>query len=377
MVIDIIGGGVGGLTVAIALGQKGFDVRVYEQTEVLKPVGAGIILANNAMQVYEKLGLRETIAQQGSHISSMNIVNPDLKPFSKIDLTWFEKKYQVKSIAIHRGRLQEILLDQLKPSQIHLNHKLTEIKNDSNELQLVFNNSQEVASDMLIGADGINSIVRQLMPMKYTIRKANQFCWRGIADFDLPISYQGELNEAWGKGNRFGFVQIAPKKTYWYALKSFNSTMGKRIGEELSTNFGTYNSLVNEVIASTPTSQIHTAEIMDLKPNSNWFSQNMCLLGDAAHATTPNMGQGACQAIEDAYVIARCMEKYGVNHAFKYYQKLRMTKANMIVSRSWTLGKLAHLHNPFFIGLRNLIMKSTPNFLNRKQTDKIFQLADL
>lgn len=114
MKIDIISAGRGGLTTAIALEQKGISVRIFAQTDEIKPVGAGIILANNAMQVYDKLGLKEVIEQHGNPISTMNMTKKNLDPLSKMDLTYFERKHKTKNIAIHRGTLQQILIDQLK-----------------------------------------------------------------------------------------------------------------------------------------------------------------------------------------------------------------------------------------------------------------------
>lgn len=105
MNIDIIGAGIGGLTTAIALEQKGINTRIFEQAEQIKPIGAGIILANNAMQVYEKLGLRKEIEENGNPISSMNITKSNLNPLSRIDLTYFEQKYKTKNIAIHRPHI--------------------------------------------------------------------------------------------------------------------------------------------------------------------------------------------------------------------------------------------------------------------------------
>lgn len=221
MTIDIIGAGIGGLTTAIALEQKGFNVRVFEQAEYIKPVGAGIILANNAMQIYEKLGLRNKIEANGNRISSMNITRANLTPLSKVDLSYFEEKYQVKNIAVHRGTLQQLLVGKLKTTPIKLNHRLVEVKHVDKGYELVFDNGEKVQSAVLIGADGINSNVRKHLFSTGTIRNAKQICWRGVTDFKLPAEYQNELNEAWGKTGRFGFVQIAENKVYWYALKAF------------------------------------------------------------------------------------------------------------------------------------------------------------
>ncbi len=132
MNIDIIGAGIGGLTTAIALEQKGIKTRIFEQAKKMKPVGAGIILANNAMQVYEKSGLRNVIEENGNPIFSMNITNSNLIPLSKIDLAYFEQKHGTKNIAIHRGKLQQILIDKLKSTKINNNHKLTSIVENKN-----------------------------------------------------------------------------------------------------------------------------------------------------------------------------------------------------------------------------------------------------
>ena len=198
-----------------------------------------------------------------------------------------------------------------------------------------------------------------------------------MTSFDLASQYKNELNEAWGKGDRFGFVQIAPHKVYWYALKSFKKSPEELQIEDIEHYFDKYSPLIKDIIRSTKKSNIHRAEIEDLTPMNKWYSENICLLGDAAHATTPNMGQGACQAIEDAYVLSECLDKLPVNEAFKQYNSLRLQKAKRVVNTSWTLGKMAHLSNPLLVSLRNISMQMTPQFLNRKQSEYIFELVKL
>lgn len=377
MNIDIIGAGIGGLTTAIALEQKGIKTRIFEQAEQIKEVGAGIILANNAMQVYEKLGLRKVIEENGNPISSMNITKSNLKPLSKIDLTYFEQKHNTKNIAIHRGKLQQILIDKLKSTEINLDHKLTSIVKNENGYNLNFENGNKIQSSTVVGADGLKSIVRQNIFPKNTIRKANQICWRGITECELPVNFRNELNEAWGKSERFGFVQIAENKVYWYALKSFKRNANEFSVNNLEQYFGDYSSVIKNIIKSTKKEHINTAEISDLNPTSIWFEENVCLIGDSAHATTPNMGQGACQAIEDAYVLSECLHKYEIAKAFSEYQKLRLPKAHQVVKTSWLVGKMAHISNPILIGLRNQLLRLTPASVNRKQNEQIFQLAKI
>lgn len=377
MTIDIIGAGIGGLATAIALEKKGYSTRIFEQAKAIKPVGAGIILANNAMQVFEKLGLRIKIEQHGNPISSMNITKANLKPLSKVDLSFFEQKYQVKNIAIHRGTLQQILIKALKNSSLHLNHRLDKLEVDQQTSLLSFKNGKQIQSSMLIGADGIHSVVRQHLFPKNEIRNAKQICWRGISQFNLPPEYRNELNEAWGKEDRFGFVQIAKDKVYWYALKSFKERSKEFQVKDLENYFAQYNPLVQQLILNTAKTQIHTAEMTDLKPNHHWYKGNICLIGDAAHAMTPNMGQGACQSIVDAYLLANCMDKYKSPEAFAVFQKLRLPNVHKVVKTSWMIGKMAHLSNPFLRAIRNQLMKWTPSSVSRKQSEQIFQLPNL
>lgn len=375
--IDIIGAGIGGLTTAIALQKKGFNIRIFEQADKVKPIGAGIILASNAMQVYEKLGLRNKIEKRGNIISSMNITKPDLKSLSKIDLKYFENIHKVKNIAIHRGVLQQILIEKLQTTEISLNHKLKNIHKTDKGYLLIFDNDTTYKSSILLGADGLNSTVRQELFPKSTIRNAKQICWRGITEFSLPLKFKNELNEAWGKSERFGFVQIAKNKVYWYALKSFKNNSNLFSVEKISDYFNEFHPIIREIIGKTSKERINTAEISDLKPSEFWHQENVCLIGDAAHATTPNMGQGACQAIEDAFVLSECIGKYEINEAFERFQKIRMTKAHQIVKTSWLVGKIAHISNPILIKLRNQMMRLTPSSINRKQSERIFQLSNI
>lgn len=289
--IDIIGAGIAGLTMAIALEQKGFKTRVFEQTESIKPLGAGIILANNAMQVYKALGIQKTIEEKGNYISSLNITNTNLKALSKINLSSFEHKFGVKNIAIHRGVLQQILINQLPSYSLKLNHKLEKITKTLNGHTLDFKTGQTIQSSTLIAADVLNSIVRQQLFSKTNIRNAKQICWRGTTDYSLPIKYQHELNEAWGKSDRFDFVQIAKNKVYWYALKSYKINKEELDLNNIKNYFSEYSTIIQDIISSNNKEQIHTADISDLNSINHWYKENVCLIGDAAHAMTPIWGR--------------------------------------------------------------------------------------
>ena len=376
MHIHIIGAGIGGLTTSLALQQNGIKTTIYEQAKAIKSVGAGIILANNAMQVYQKLGLKKEIEKLGNPIHAFQIVDANLKTISAVDLTYFEQKNGVQNIAIHRAKLQALLVDKVGLENIRLGKQLKTIDLNENPT-LTFDDSSTEKVSTVIGADGIHSNVRKNVFPTIKIRKARQICWRGLTDFELPKKYISELTEAWGRGDRFGFVQIAPQKVYWYALKSYANDPTEFPDNNILNYFSNYNPLVKEIIQSTKLSDIFKNEITDLKPTKTWYTKNICLIGDAIHAATPNMGQGACQAIEDAYVLATCLSKYPIEEAFSQFQKLRLSKAHMVVNASWSLGKVAHLQNDYLIKLRNGLMKMTPESMSRRQSAMIFKLNEV
>lgn len=373
MCLNIIGAGIGGLTIAIALEQLGYNVTIYEQAKSLKPVGAGIILANNAMQVYQKLGLREEIEDAGNPISSIQLTDAHLQPISGVDLVHFEAKYGVRNISIHRGILQKILISKFK-GKLLLDHTLTSLNQEESSIRLEFENQNAIVVDNLLGADGIHSTVRSFMTNTGMIRDAGQICWRGLVDYQLPIEYQHQLTEAWGASDRFGFVQLINDKVYWYALKSCDKHTIFDLNE-LSSLFKTYDPLIKDIITNTSIHSIHTARMEDLKPLSSWHQQRICLLGDAAHATTPNLGQGACQSIEDALCLATCISKYPLTEAFAKFQATRQPKVDYVVNTSWKLGKVSHWSNPTMIKIRNTLMRITPSSISRKQSSRLFKLV--
>jgi len=370
--VNIIGAGIGGLTTALTLEQKGLNVELFESSAEIKPIGAGIIIANNAMQVFQKLGIEDKIEKAGNKISYMKITDTQLNNLSVVDLSAYENKYGVHNIAIHRGELQKILANEIGLENINLSKRLLKIEKEE-LFKLTFDDNTTIESKLLIGADGIKSVVRSQLFEESTLRNANQKCWRGICEIELPEKYHNELNEVWGRGKRFGFVKISDKKIYWYALA--NSKNVKYDEVNLLEMFGEFHNDILNVISATTKEQIILSDIIDLKPINTWQKKNVCLIGDAAHATTPNLGQGACQAIEDAYILGKLLDDgIAIEDTFVQYERLRKNKAHAIVNTSWTVGKMAHIESNIGVRIRNMIMKNLSKSANKKQMDMIFKL---
>lgn len=373
MKIAIIGGGIGGLTTALALQKSNLDVTIYESAPEIKPVGAGIIMANNAMQVFDKLGIRQKIEQAGHKISTIKITDPQLKTLSEVQLNKFERKYGVHNIAIHRGDLQMILAKKIGFENINLSKRLSKIEQGNSGYQLIFEDGSIADAEAVIGADGIKSTVRHQILNIGKLRSAQQKCWRGVGEFDWTTKYSHQAYEAWGKGRRFGFVRINEQKVYWYAVVNENLVKNPNNLEEL---FAGFNPEVPRMISETPKEKIFVSDIIDLEPIFQWQKDRVCLIGDAAHATTPNMGQGACQAIEDAYLLGKLFSQgKNVEEVFAQYEKLRIEKAHYIVNTSSTIGKVSHYENSLAIWLRNMLLKATPSSINEKQLEKVFDIS--
>lgn len=367
--ISIIGAGIGGLTLGNILKQQNIDFTLYESAPEIKPVGAGIMMAVNAMQVFDKLGLKEKIENAGNKIHAISITDENFKLISKTDVLALEKKYRSCNVAIHRAELQKILAESMGFEHIQLDHSLVSVECKEHYV-LKFANGKSIESKVVFGADGIKSGIRNQVLKTGKIRKAGQICWRGWADFSLPEQYDHEAFEMWEKGKRFGFVKMSGSKVYWYAV--VNEGLYQRY-HTVAEHFSSFHSLIIQLIEATLPEHMILNDLTDLSPIPKWHIENLCLIGDAAHATTPNMGQGACQAVEDAYIIGKLLEQTrDFNQVFERFQKIRRSKVNQVVSTSWQIGKFSQWEKATF--LRNFLMKSIPDSINQKLAEKIIQL---
>ena len=359
----IIGGGIGGLTLGIALHQAGIDATVYEAAPEIKPIGAGIILGTNAMLVLKALGLEEAIKAEGQQLYNGGIASLDGRILQNMPFDAMAKHFKVINTAIHRGKLQQILMDALPKDKFVLNKKAVKVENLS-QPKVYFEDGTSVSADFLVGADGIHSVVRQAIFPNIQKRYSGQTCWRGVVEMQLPAEQQHQIKEYWDKKGRFAAIQIAKNLVYWYAVQKMPAN-GKdnqeTIHQELIETFQDFE-MANEIISATPISKIIRGDLSDLKPSKTWHKGNIVLVGDAIHATTPNLGQGGAQAIEDGLALARCFEKYEtLEDIFTTFTKLRAPKANLVINQSKLFGDIAHWENSLAIGLRNVILRNTPS----------------
>lgn len=380
MQIIIIGAGIGGLTTAIALLQKGFSVQIYEASKELQPVGAGIVLASNVLQIFERLNILTDIQVRGKMLDSMSVTDAKGKIIQKTDLKKVAEKFGKGVLGIHRARLQAGLLANLPENIVHLNKKCISISQNKEKVTVSFEDGTKAEADICIGADGLRSVVRKHILGDFPLRYSGQTCWRGIANMTLPSPYNGNAYEMWGShgGLRMGFLEITAGEIYFFAVQKTTANGTDNAAERkemLLKMYADFPPVVKEIIQNTPLEKIVRHDITDLQPITKWHEERTVLIGDAAHATTPNMGQGGAQAIEDAWVIADCLAKYpNYAEAFAKFQEIRYEKAVWIVNNSATLGKMTNISGKFLTELRNFVLRLVPNSIAEKQAEKIYKL---
>ena len=238
-----------------------------------------------------------------------------------------------------------------------------------------FKDGSRHEAEYIIVADGIHSLIRQELIPTSTPRYSGYTCWRGIiTDHELNLK---ETTETWGYGKRFGIVPINKNQLYWFATMNAKaqdeSLMRIKSSTDFKTLFKGFHQEVQEVIGKIKPESVLWNDILDIRPLKKYAYDRILLIGDAAHATTPNLGQGACQALEDAAVLTDALSKeLEIISAFQVFEKRRISKATSVINTSQQLGKIAQWENKLFCSLRNFIVKMTPTQVNMKQFDKLY-----
>lgn len=375
----IIGAGIGGLTTAIALARIGIDVKIYEQAEALNEVGAGIWVAPNGLKILEELGIANDVLLKGKSLEKISIIDTHNIPVSVIESTKIKARHKFDTVAIHRADLLKILASYIPTENIFLNKKFKSYRQTQNTINAEFEDGTFVESDFLINADGIKSQARNQINSKADLRYSGQTCWRFVVDFDVPKAEENHMYEIWAnsKGLRFGYSKINDKQVYVF-ITNYEKANGKdnftTLKSDLLKLCSCFQPIVKELINKCNENDIFRTDLFDFKPISTWTDGRMALIGDASHATTPNLGQGACQAIEDAYVIAEQLRSNDdVALSLKLFQEKRIKKATYITNTSWQFSKITNTS-----GLtKSILMKALrliPDFINQNQFDKIYSV---
>jgi salicylate hydroxylase len=351
--VAIVGGGIGGLTAAIALLRAGLDVRVYEQAEEFTEVGAGVALGPNAVRLLDRLGLQSGLAAIAS------------RPSAYQRRRWHDGKILVDSrsgllgrrmsLTVHRAHLLDLLVNSVPGVALCPGRRCTAVE-QADAVRLTFEGGSTAEADVAVGADGIHSVVRATYQRDAPVF-SGKIAYRGLIPMER-LSFLGEdrhLHRMWlGPGQHFltypiaagalmNMVAFVPADGTW-AVESWSAP-----GEltRLREHFAGWEPTVLDIIGALD--QAMRWALYDREPLPAWTAGRVTLLGDAAHSMLPHQGQGAGQSVEDAVVLARCLERAApdtVEHWLRLYERIRKPRTERVQRASRVSGEIYDLTDP-------------------------------
>lgn len=361
----IVGGGIGGLATAIALRKVGFEAQVYERSDELKEAGSGLSLWPNALRSLEEIDLDVSgrVRKNGHPLRRFLMKEANGKLIKILRLP----KTDVEGIAILRSELLSALAQAVPTTSVHLNHSFSHLVSHPSSVVLHFHNGRETEVDFVVGCDGIHSAVRKSLNLKGRLISRDYSVWRGMTWLkkgsdckQLGLEQEGDFSESYGHGQRFGILRLGPDRIHWYAAANDSLLPGSLSdGAALTQLFSGWHDPVPELIASADS--IIRTRVRDRSSSRPWTRGHIAILGDAAHPVSPNFGQGACLAIEDAVVLAACLRSAPeIPIALRQYEKHRHRRCLEIYLTSREVGRFAQFQNRALVHLRKYFIKLAP-----------------
>ena len=334
--VVIVGAGIGGLSAHLAFARAGFDVVHYERRSELGPAGAGIVIWPDGVKVLRALGLGERLAAIGNRPDVMEVRGPDDRLLSVLPLGEIWERSGTPGYVVSRTDLQDLLLDVVGPERLRMGARCTGLEQSDSEAMVRFDGGLEASGDLAIGADGIHSAVRSVVVPGVEPSYAGIASWVGIVPND-GLNPVNVVVEYLGEGKCCGLLPLSNNRLYFHFAAAWDREQARPTrgwAEVLERMFAGWPAQVPAVLRRLEGREPIYLEICDIPPLDRWSAGRATLLGDAAHATTPTVGQGACQALEDVAVLVRCLEcePADVVGALGRYESERKRRAEEIVA---------------------------------------------
>ncbi|MDO7215896.1 FAD-dependent urate hydroxylase HpxO [Acinetobacter nosocomialis] len=350
MNVVIIGAGMGGLTTGIALKKFGHQVRIFEQTEKILPVGAAISLWSNGVKCLNYLGLTEKIAKLGGQMDDLAYVDG----LTGDVMTQFSLRPLIEEVGqrpypVARADLQNMLMDEFGRDQIYLGKKMVSLEDKADYVEVHFADGSSTQADLLIGADGTHSMTRAyVLGQQVQRRYAGYVNWNGLVDISEDLAPAQQWTTYVGEGKRASLMPVADGRFYFFLDVPLPAGLENNRDEYkklLKLYFADWCQPVQQLIGRLDPQKTNRVEIHDIEPFSQFYKGRVVILGDAAHSTTPDIGQGGCQAMEDAIYLARSLQinTLGLEDALRRYQNKRNERANELVLRARKRCDVTHM----------------------------------
>lgn len=338
--VVIVGAGIGGLTTGIAMKQAGYQVEIYDRVTELRPAGAGISLWSNGVKVLNRLGLGEKLAAIGGEMNAMEYRSHTDERLSYVDLHPLFEQVGQRPYPVARADLQTMLLEEFGPENVHLGMPCVAVEQDDTSATAIFANGHRATGDLVIGADGVHSAVRaHVLGRSVERRYARYVNWNGLVPADPELCDKNCWVIYVGDSKRASMMPVGGDRLYFF----FGAPMaeGTQVDpahrrDELAKIFQGWPSRVQKLIDTLDPTTTNRLEIGDIDPLDRLVRGRIALLGDSAHATTPTLGQGGCQAIEGAEVMTRYLltTNISVPDALQRYEQARKDRTAELVLKA-------------------------------------------
>jgi FAD-dependent urate hydroxylase len=336
----IIGAGIGGLTTGIAFKRAGYQVELYDRVRELRPAGAGISLWSNGVKVMNALGLGDEIHKIGGEMNRMTYLSKENEALNDIDLLPLIDQVGQRPYPVSRSELQSMLLEQLGKEYVKLETKCIGVKEEGNQVTAIFEDGSTATGDVLIGADGVHSVLRNYVTQqKPEPRYADYVNWNGLVDASPELADKNSWVIYVGDGKRASMMPVGGDRFYYFfgvPMKKGTVVEPKDRRDELATLFHGWPEPVQNLIQKLNPLETNRLEIHDLDPLEKLSRGRVVLVGDAGHATTPTLGQGGCQAMEDAEILCRYLvtTNISVEDALQRYESARKERTARLVLKA-------------------------------------------
>lgn len=353
----VVGGGIGSLAAAIALRRAGWDARVLERAGELREVGAGISLWPNALRALDLLGVGDQVRAQGGIEAGAGFRNQAGDWLFRSNTRAIEQRYG-PTILIRRATLLAILADALPAPAVSLSTEVTGIDEQPDHVRIEHTHGS-TAADLVVAADGIRSRIRTaLWPSAPAPRYAGYTTWRFITP---KLDVDAQVSEPWGRGERVGIFPFGDGTVYSYLAATVPP--GEQANDELAElrrRFGTWHDPIPAMLDCIEPADVLRHDIYRLPPLDTYVIRRVALLGDAAHAMTPDFGQGGGTALEDAVELARQLDTAHLADGLARYDRLRRPRTQTIARQSARFGALAQASTPVAAHLRDTAARLLP-----------------
>jgi len=373
--IAIIGGGIGGLTAAVALARRGLAAEVYEQAPALEEVGAGVGLWPNAMAAFESIGLSGKLAQLTVTIGRQGVKRPDGTWLMYIPAELMAKRWGAGYVIVHRAELQQLLAAELDPAVIHLGARCTGVEDRGQAVIARFADGRQVQADVLVGADGVHSVVRAGVFGPASLRYRGYTAVRSLTPAG-SVPLPSDSTETWGRGARFGLGPATGERIIWWAF--WNAPAGETDDADTAARlrelFGAWHDPIPAIIEATPQTTLIRNDVYDRWPARAWGRGRVALIGDAIHPMTPDLAQGACQAIIDATTLTACLAAArDTRAALREYQQRRWRNAATTTLLARNTGAMGQWKGRITCTARDAMLRATPLSVQLRQLDVILR----